>query len=73
MLSIVTAAGCSSAVLDLPSLEPSNPSGLKAYLPVNDLPPERHEPLITPDERARIQRELLAARERQASAPSKPK
>ena len=73
MLSVPAEAGCSSVVLDLPSLEPSRPPGLKAYLPVNDLPPERDKPLITPDERARIQRELLTARERQASAPAKPK
>lgn len=73
MLAALATAGCSSAILDAPVFEASKPSGLRAYLPVHDLPPERDEPLIAPDERARIQKELVAARERQASAPAKPK
>lgn len=73
MLAALATAGCSSAILDAPVFEASNPSGPRAYLPVHDLPPERDEPLIAPDERARIQKDLLAARDRQALAPAKPK
>ena len=38
------------------------------YLPVNELPPAREEAAMDPAERAKVQRELIAARERQASA-----
>jgi hypothetical protein len=36
--------------------------------PVNELPPDREEAAMNPAERAKIQSELVAARERQASA-----
>jgi hypothetical protein len=67
----LTLAGCSSQVADLPSLDadavarPKEPSG---YLPVNDVPRDRDAPIISPQERARIEMELLAVRDRQASA-----
>jgi hypothetical protein len=71
-------AGCSSQVMDMPSLDadavarPKEPGG---YLPVNDVPPGRDEPIISPQERAKIEKELLAVRDRQASASTsiKPK
>jgi len=37
------------------------------YLPVHDLPPDRGEPELAPAERAKIEAELAAARDRQAS------
>lgn len=55
----------------MPSLEadanarPREPDG---YLPVNDLPRDRETPMISPEERAKIEKELKAARDRQASA-----
>lgn len=73
MLAALPTVGCSSAILDAPVFEASKSSGLRAYLPVHDLPPERDETLISPDERARIQKDLVAARDRQASALAKPK
>ena len=39
-----------------------------AYLPVHDLPPDREEAVIAPAERAKIEKELIDARDRQASA-----
>ena len=64
--------GCSSPIADMPSLEtPTADAAVKpkdAYLPVHDIPPERDESLIPPDQRARIEAELAAARDRQASA-----
>ena len=37
------------------------------YLPVHDLPPQREMPMA-PDERSKLKRELLAARDRQDAA-----
>ena len=36
-----------------------------AYLPVEDLPPKRDMPAMTSDERLKLQKELIAARDRQ--------
>lgn len=64
-------SGCSSPIADMPSLEadaivrPKEPGG---YLPVNDVPRERETRMISPEERAQIEQELKAARDRQASA-----
>jgi hypothetical protein len=38
------------------------------YLPVEDVPPPRGMPVMTPDERAKLKKELIAARDRQAVA-----
>ncbi len=37
------------------------------YLPVEDLPPKREKPAMTADERSKLQKELIAVRDRQAS------
>jgi hypothetical protein len=50
---------------------PKIPSKTSAYLPVEDLPPARGNPVMPPDERSKLQKELLAARDRQAT--KKPK
>jgi hypothetical protein len=42
-----------------------------AYPLVEDLPPPRENPAMTPDERSKLQQDLLAARDRQAT--KKPK
>jgi hypothetical protein len=44
------------------------PSQTQLYLPVGDLPPDREMPVMTPEERSKIQKELTAARDRQAVA-----
>lgn len=68
---VLTLAGCSSPIADMPSLDadaiarPKEPGG---YLPVNDVPRDRDAPIISPQERDKIEKELLAARDRQASA-----
>ena len=65
--------GCSSSIADLPLGTPADapprPKEAGAYLPVHDLPPNREEAAMAPAERAKIEAELLAARDRQASAP----
>ncbi|HUN98375.1 MAG TPA: hypothetical protein VMU69_19340 [Bradyrhizobium sp.] len=42
------------------------PAKTGAYLPVEDLPPPRRQLALTPTEQAKIKKELLAARDRQA-------
>ena len=63
-------AGCSSPIADLPSLGTSDASAKpkEPYLPVHDLPPDRVEAVIPPDQRTKIESELIAARDRQAQA-----
>lgn len=71
--------GCSTQIADLPAVglpadAPARPKEVGAYLPVHDLPPDRAEAAMKPDEQKKIQAELLAARDRQAStgAPQSP-
>ena len=71
--------GCSSQIADMPSLglpadAPERPREAGGYLPVHDLPPDRNEEAIKPAELAKIQSDLTAARDRQATAstPAKP-
>ena len=76
LLSALALGGCSVSIADLPLVgtpadAPARPNEAGAYLPVHDLPPDREEAAMPPAERARIEAELIAARERQASAPAK--
>jgi hypothetical protein len=73
LLSALALGGCSISIADLPlggtpADAPARPKEGGAYLPVNQLPPDREEAAMNPAERAKIQSELVAARERQASA-----
>lgn len=68
-LMVLALGGCSSQILDLRSDEaqPSPKEEAGTYLPVNDVPP--HDgPAISPEQRAKIEAELAAARDRQAIA-----
>jgi hypothetical protein len=40
----------------------------KVYLPVGVVPPDRETAVLTPDERSKLKKELIAARDRQAAA-----
>ena len=67
--------GCSSQIVDMPSLAapadaPERPKEAGSYLPVHDLPPDRTVEAMKPAEVAKIQAELMAARDRQAVAGS---
>lgn len=44
------------------------PAKKSTYLPVEDLPPPRAQPAMTPAAQVKIKKELLAARDRQATA-----
>jgi hypothetical protein len=73
LLAALTLGGCSISIADLPlsgtpADAPARPKEAGAYLPVGDLPPDRDEAAMAPAERAKIQAELIAARDRQASA-----
>ena len=65
-----------SSLMDARAEAPS-PRKTSVYLPVEDLPPMRGEPVMTADERLKLQKALVAARDRQASKapgaqPTKP-
>ena len=73
LASALALGGCSTSIADLPLVgtsadAPERPKEGGAYLPVHDLPPDRAEPELPPAERAKIQAELVAARDRQASS-----
>jgi hypothetical protein len=72
LLSALTLGGCATSIADLPLVgtpadAPERPREAGAYLPVHDLPPDREQAAMAPAERSKIQAELLAARDRQAS------
>ena len=69
--------GCSTQIADLPAVglpsdAPPRPKEAGSYLPVHDLPPDRAETAMKRDEQKRIQSELIAARDRQASSGKPP-
>jgi hypothetical protein len=73
LLSAPSLGGCSTSIADMPLIgtpadAPERPKEAGSYLPVNDLPPNRDEAAMAPSERAKLQAELLAARDRQASS-----
>jgi len=71
LLTALALGGCSTSIADIPLGSASSDTRAKdgdAYLPVNQLPPARDEAAMEPAERAKIQKELVAARDRQASA-----
>ena len=61
-----------SSLMDARAEVPAPPQ-TRAYLPVEVLPPEREKPAMTPDERSKLQKDLIAARDRQTATGKKPK
>ena len=72
LLAAMALGGCATSISEMPigSAASSDTKAKEsaAYLPVNALPPDRDEAAMEPAERAKLQKELIAARERQASA-----
>jgi hypothetical protein len=69
LMAALALAGCSSQIADLtPADTQPHPKEAGGYLPVHDLPPARDDAVIPPDQRAKIEAELMAARDRQAAA-----
>ena len=76
LLPALALGGCASSIADLPLLgtpagAPARPKDAGGWLPVHDLPPDREQPELAPAERAKIEAELVVARDRQASAAAK--
>ena len=76
MLSALALGGCATSIAELPLVgtpagAPAAPKEAGAYLPVEDLPPNRDEAAMAPADRAKLKAELLAARDRQASIAAK--
>ena len=57
-----------SSLMDARAEAPARPKEADGYLPVHDLPPKREKPAMTADERLKLEKELIAARDRQVSA-----
>ena len=75
-MSTLALAGCATSIADMPLAgtpadAPERPKEAGSYLPVNDLPPDREDTTMDPTQRAKIQAELIAARDRQAAAMAK--
>ena len=75
LASALAVGGCSTSIADLPAVglpadAPQRPKEAGSYLPVHDLPPDRNETALKPAEQAKIQADLIAARDRQASTPA---
>jgi hypothetical protein len=72
LLVAMALGGCATSISEMPigsaASSDTRPKESAAYLPVNALPPDRDEAAMEPAERAKLQKELIAARERQASA-----
>lgn len=77
---VLTAAmlgGCASQlsqlpVIGVPANTPARPDGPAIYPAVHDVPPPREQAVLEPEERARIQKELVAARDQQAKEAPEP-
>ena len=73
LLSALALGGCATSIAELPLVgtpadAPAATKEAGTYLPVEDLPPNRDEAAMAPADRAKLKAELLAARDRQASA-----
>ena len=71
LLSSLSLGGCAtstagSSLMDARAQAAALPK-TSVYLPVEDLPPKREKPAMTADERSKLQKELIAARDRQTS------
>lgn len=68
--SMAALGGCSSTIADytLPADAPARAKDASGYLPVHDLPPDRSEQTMKPSDQAKLEAELKAAREHQATA-----
>jgi|ERR1700722_1018618 hypothetical protein len=59
-----------SSVMDARA-EAAAPQKPGAYLPVEEMPPDRTQPALTADEQLKLKKELIAAREAQAKNKAK--
>ena len=69
-------AGCSIPIADLPIVglpanTPARPISTAEYPAVHDIPAARAEAVLTPEQQEKIEKDLVAARNRQASGAQK--
>ena len=69
--------GCSSPLADmplvgLPANTPARPATPAEYLPVHDLPAPRDEAVLNAAQQEKLEKDLIAARDRQASGSQAP-
>jgi hypothetical protein len=77
LASVLTLGGCSTQIADMPAIGlptdvPERPKEAGGYMPVHDLPPNRQQETMKPAEVTKIEAELTAARDRQASTTAAP-
>ena len=70
MVLSLSLGGCTTSLMDARAEAPAPPK-TSAYPLLADLVPKRENPAMTPDQRLKLQKELSAARDRQA--PKSPK
>ncbi|MES2167301.1 MAG: hypothetical protein V4458_09780 [Pseudomonadota bacterium] len=68
----IVLGGCASTIADapllgLPANTPPRPATPAEYLPVHDVPAPRQETVLDQAQQAKLEKDLLAARDRQAS------
>ena len=69
LMAALALSGCSSQLADYtPTDAVAHPREPGSYLPVHDRPPDRDQAISPPDQRAKIEAELAAARDRQSVA-----
>jgi hypothetical protein len=64
--------GCATSIADLPlvgvpSDAPGRPKEAGSYPAIHDMPADREQSVLNPAEQAKIEKELMAARDRQAT------
>ncbi|GEC15969.1 hypothetical protein [Nitrobacter winogradskyi] len=67
-------AGCSTSIADFEtsSDSPERPRDVSSYPAVHDLPAPRDQAAMDPSEQAKVEKELIDARDRQAHAAQNP-
>lgn len=76
MLLAIVLGGCSIPFSDLPVVglpanTPARPAAPGEYPAVHDIPAPRAETVLTPEQQEKIEKDLVAARNRQASGVQK--
>jgi hypothetical protein len=69
--------GCATSIADIPLIgvpsdAPARPKEAGAYPAIHDLPADREQSALEPSEQVKLQKELIAARDRQAGTAAAP-
>lgn len=72
VLLALSLGGCATSIADMPLVglpadAPQRPKAVSAYPAVHDIPVAREQSAMEPSEQAKVQAELIAARDRQAT------